>query len=136
MLRDMEPTALLLAALLAAPDLVKGEVALSAPPCPTLIVRTDLGFDVVRTTADWIFHEGSYVAGHLNSRGSDTILVEAEGRVPVDVEAVGLTLVRARAEFDKSCWQDQLSPPPRQPEAALSKGATGSVPLPLSYEMR
>jgi hypothetical protein len=62
--------------------------------------------------------------------------VEAEGRVPVAVEAVGLTLAQARDEFDKSCWQEQLSPPPRQPEAALSKGETGSVPLPLSYEMR
>jgi hypothetical protein len=121
----MEPTALLLAALLAAPDLVTGEVALSAPSCPTLIVRTE---------ADWVFHEGSYVAGHLNASGPDTILVEAEGRVPVAVEAVGLTLAQGRAEFDKSCWQEQLSPPPRQPEAALSEGSTGSVPRPVNAD--
>ena len=136
MLRSMEPTALLLAAMIAAPDLVKGEVALSAPPCATFIVRTDLGFNVVRAGADWIFHEGSYIAGHLNSSGPDTILVEAEGRVPVDVQAIGLTLARARAEFDKSCWQEQLSPPPRQRDAAVSKGAAVSVPLAWSHEMR
>jgi hypothetical protein len=47
-----------------------------------------------------------------------------------------LTLVLAQGELDKSCWQEQLAPPLRQRDAALSNGATGLVPRPLSFEMR
>jgi hypothetical protein len=93
---------------------VRGEVALTETPfCAFFVVATDRGFSFLRWTGGLlVFAEGDRVVGPLLTPGRQSVEVEGEGSITVEVEAVVPDLSGAQHAFHGRCPPD-TSPPGR-----------------------
>src|SRR5215217_7312561 len=82
-----------------ASDLIKGEIALSAPQCTLFVVQTGPAFSLLREDSYYSLFEGNQVRGSLHTLGSHDIEIVGEITLGVTIEDWGLNLEQAKAIF-------------------------------------
>jgi hypothetical protein len=86
-----------------ASDRVEGEIALSVPRCDLFVVRTSLGFSLLREHSHYSVFEGDLVRGQLHVRGPQEIEIVGEITLRATVEDWGLSLEQAKTIFYPRC---------------------------------